>query len=221
MTPDTPRPGTPAPHAPRQGKPVRPPLARPRHPLGCRALRSHRRADRLDHLSILSHVHIIISWHLSATTAGSGDRAGTAVVQARDGAVRPAPCNRPVRLEQDRDGMTVDRPRPRPMVSADDQVVRQHPQTVSVNVRAPRRPAFPAGDRDLRLALLGASDPSGGDHHRSAQARPRPHPLHRTAAPMTRPSGLHQWKRQAIGRGPGLSPPGYRRRIALRQPRRT
>jgi len=38
-------------------------------------------------ISILSHVHIIISWHLSVTTVGSEDRAGRASFRQRT-----APC---------------------------------------------------------------------------------------------------------------------------------
>ena len=76
MTPDTPRPGTPAPHAPQQGphapqqgKPVRP-WPDPGTPSGAVLHAVIAGLIVWIIVSILSHVHIIISWHLVTRRAG-------------------------------------------------------------------------------------------------------------------------------------------------------
>jgi hypothetical protein len=62
MTPDTPRPGTPAPHAPRQREPARR-WPDPSTPSGAVLYAVIAGLIVWITISILSHVHIIISWH--------------------------------------------------------------------------------------------------------------------------------------------------------------
>jgi hypothetical protein len=75
---------------------------------------------------------------------GIWDRAGRAVVQARDGAVRLAPCNLPVRLERDGEG-------------------KRHPRTVSVDARAvlPSAVARPASPGDASTWRGGGRETAG------------------------------------------------------------
>jgi hypothetical protein len=62
MTPDTPRPGTHAPHAPLQGKPARR-WPDPGTPSGAVLYAVIAGLIVWIIISLLSHVHIIISWH--------------------------------------------------------------------------------------------------------------------------------------------------------------
>src|SRR5215469_12170972 len=62
MTPDTPRRGTPAPHAPRQGKPARR-WPDPGTPSGAVLYAVIAGLIVWIIISILSHVHVLISWH--------------------------------------------------------------------------------------------------------------------------------------------------------------
>ena len=87
MTPGTPSPGAPAPQAPSSGKPVRR-WPDPGTPRGAVLYAVIAGLIVWTIISILSHIQILITWHLSPSTARS----------ARSGSTRP-PTARPLWIE--------------------------------------------------------------------------------------------------------------------------
>jgi hypothetical protein len=107
MTPDTPRPGTPAPHVPRQGKPARR-WPDPGTPSGAVLYAVIAGLIVWIIISILSHVHIIISWHLSVTTVGL-EPAPEELRSGSTAPLRPASPAPPVAACEEADGSGRDR----------------------------------------------------------------------------------------------------------------